>query len=100
MSSISPQTGVSNLWKAFHNMPTKTTIIDRVIEKEKAAEKAHIDSAIAQATDRKYILSKKVEGTVFKRLESAKKEQTENTLENINEFRRFIGKGMKVDTYV
>ena len=100
MSGVSLDTNLSSLWKNFHNMPTKTTILDRIIEKEKSAQQAEIENAISQATSREHILSKQVEGTVFKRLESAKKEQSENTLSNINEMRRFIGKGMKVDQYV
>lgn len=100
MSAINSDAKLSNLWKNFYSMPSKTTASDRIVDNEKAAQQSKIDTAIAQATSREYIQSKKVEGLFFKRLESDKRKQTENTMESINEIRRFIGKGMKIDAYV
>ena len=100
MNSFNPDASLSNMWKAFHNMPSKTTILDRIIEKEKAAQQSELQNAIAQAPSQEHIQTKKVDGVFFKRLESDKRQQADNTLEAINEIRRFIGKGMKVDQYV
>ena len=100
MNVFNPTGSVANMWKAFNNMPSNTTVLDRVTEKEKAEEQAYINRAISQATDREYINSKKTDGAVFRRLEQAKKEQSDQTQENIQAIRRFIGKGMKVDAYV
>ena len=100
MSAINSDAKLSNLWKNYYSMPSNTTASDRIVDNEKAAQQSKIDTAIAQATSREYIQSKKVEGLFFKRLESDKRKQTENTIESINEIRRFIGKGMKIDAYV
>ena len=87
MNSFNPDARLSNLWKAFYNMPSKTTITDRIVENEKSAQKSKLQSDIAQATSREYIQSKKVEGTFFVRLENDKKKQTENNMQTINEIR-------------
>ena len=50
-----------NLWKNFNNMPTKTTILDRIIEMEKAARNEHIQRAITEATSKDHINAKKIE---------------------------------------
>lgn len=100
MNQFNPDASLVNMWKAYHNMPSKTTILDRIIEKEKAAQQSEIQNAVAEATSRDHIQSKKVEGLFFERLERAKQNQSENTIAAINEIRRFIGKGMKVDQYV
>lgn len=100
MNRFNPDASLSNMWKAYNNMPTKTTILDRIVEKEMSERKAYINNAISQATSSDYINSKKVSGTFFKRFDQAKAEQAANTQQTINEIRRFIGKGMKMDAYV
>jgi len=100
MNTFNPDSSLSNMWKAFNNMPSKTTVLDRVTERERSDQKANIQKAISQATSKDYILSKKTTGDSFKRLEMAKAEQTKNTQETIDAFRQFVGKGLKVDAYV
>lgn len=100
MNRFNPDASISNMWKAYHNMPTKTTALDRIIEKEKGAQKQTIEEAIRQATSRTYIQSKKVSGDFFKRFDQEKEKQSAQTLESIQAFRRFIGKGMKVDARI
>ena len=100
MNRFNPDSSLSNMWKAFNSMPSKTTVLDRVTEKVKADQQSTIDNAIKQATSAEYIQSKKVDGEFFRRFDRAKAEQTQNTRESIAELRRFVGKGMKVDTYV
>ena len=100
MNSFNPDAKFSNMWKAFYNMPTNTTVSGRIVEKVKSEQASKIKSDIAQATSREYIQSKKVEGKFLKRLEAEKRKQADNTLSNIQEIRRFIGKGMKIDQLV
>lgn len=100
MNRFNPDASISNMWKAYNNMPTKTTALDRIIEKEKGAQKQKIDEAIGQATSRTYIQSKKVSGEFFKRFDEDKAKQSAQTLESIHAFRRFIGKGMKIDLQI
>ena len=100
MNSFNPDASLSNMWKAYNNMPSKTTVLDRIVEKEKSEEQAHIQRAISQATSKEYILSKQVDGRFFKRFDQAKADQARNTRETLDEIKRFIGKGMKVDTFV
>lgn len=100
MNRFNPDASLSNMWKAYNNMPMKTTILDRIVEKEMSERKAYINNAISQATSSDYINAKKVNGTFFKRFDQAKAEQAANTEKTINEIRRFIGKGMKLDAFV
>ena len=100
MNRFNPDASLANMWKAYNNMPSKTTVLDRIIEKEKSEQQAYIDNAINQATSANYINSKKVSGEFFKRFDGAKAQQAQNTSQSINEIRRFIGKGMKMDAYV
>ncbi|MCA0385612.1 MAG: hypothetical protein LCH34_08435 [Firmicutes bacterium] len=100
MNSFNPDASLSNMWKAYNNMPSKTTVLDRIVEKEKSEEQAYIRRAISQATSKEYILSKQVDGGFFKRFDQAKAEQSRNTRETLDEIKRFIGKGMKVDAFV
>ncbi len=99
MNRFNPDSSLSNMWKAFNNMPSKTTVLDRITEKAKSEQKAYVDNAIRQATSSEYIQSKKVEGEFFRRFDHAKAQQTQHTRESIAELRRFVGKGMKMDTY-
>lgn len=100
MNSFNPDSSLSNMWKAFNSMPSKTTALDRITEQAKAEQKAYIDNAIRQATSPEYIQSKKVEGEFFKRFDRAKAEQVQHTRESIAELRRFVGKGMKMDAQI
>ncbi|HAS74035.1 MAG TPA: hypothetical protein DCS67_07815 [Clostridiales bacterium UBA8960] len=100
MNRFNPDASLANMWKAYNNMPTKTTVLDRIVEKEKSEQRAYINDAISQATSANYINSKKVSGEFFKRLDRAKAQQAQNTSQTINEIRRFVGKGMKIDAYV
>lgn len=100
MNRFNPDSSLSNMWKAFNAMPSKTTALDRITEKAKSEQKAHIDNAIRQATSSEYIQSKKVDGAFFRRFDQAKAEQTQHTKESIAELRRFVGKGMKMDAFV
>ncbi len=100
MNRFNPDSSLSNMWKAFNAMPSKTTALDRITEKSKAEQQSVIDNAIKQATSAEYIQSKKVDGAFFRRFDRAKAEQTEHTRESIAELRRFVGKGTKVDAYV
>lgn len=100
MNSFNPDASFSNMWKAYNAMPTKTTALDRIVEREKSAQQSHIQQAISQAKSADYIKSKMVTGDFFKRFDQAKAEQARNTLENINELRRFVGKGMRIDRVV
>ena len=99
MNRFNPDSSLSNMWKAFNAMPSKTTALDRITEKAKSEQKAHVDNAIRQATSPEYIQSKKVDGEFFRRFDRAKAEQTQHTRESIAELRRFVGKGMKMDAY-
>ena len=78
-------------------MPTKTTALDRIIQRAKSAQQSHIQQAISEAKSAGHIKSKMVPGDCFKRFDQAKAEQARNTQESINELRRFVGKGMKID---
>lgn len=100
MNVFNPDSSLSNMWKAFNNMPSKTTVLDRVTEREKSDQKAHVQKAISQATSKDYILSKQTTGDSLKRLEHAKAQQSSNTQETIDAFRKFLGKGQNVDSYV
>lgn len=100
MNRFNPDASLSNMWKAYNSMPSKTTILDRIVEKEMSERKAYINNAIREATSSDHINAKKVDGMFFRRFDQAKAEQAANTQETINEIRRFIGKGMKVDAYV
>lgn len=100
MSLIDSKVKLSNLWENYNNMPTKTTILDRIIEKEMSERMAYLNQKIAEATSQEYIKSKQVEGNFFKGLERAKSEQSQNTQKLIAEMREFIGKGKYIDMYV
>lgn len=100
MNGFNPESRVSNMWKAYLSMPSKTTVLDRIVETTKSKQKAHIDQAIAEATSQEHVKSKVVEPRFIKELENAKKMQMANTSEAIAEMKRFIGKGTKVDLYV
>lgn len=97
MNSFNPDASFSNMWKAYNAMPTKTTALDRIIQREKSAQQSHIQQAISEAKSADHIKSKMVSGDFFKRFDQAKAEQARNTQENINELRRFVGKGMRID---
>lgn len=100
MSSIFANSSLSKLWENYHNMPTKTTMLDRIIEAEKSDQKAHVQRAINEATNKDHIQSKQVDGGFFRRFDQAKAEQAQNTRENIEALKSFIGKGTRVDLYV
>lgn len=100
MNSIFANASFSKLWENYHNMPTKTTMLDQIITIEKNEQKSFIHKAINEATDRQHIQSKKVDGGFFRRFDQAKAQQAQNTRENINELRRFLGKGNRIDAYI
>ena len=100
MSSIFDKVSLSNLWENYHNMPTKTTMLDRIIEAEKSDQQAYIQKAISEATNKDHIKSKQVDGGFFRRFDQAKAEQAQNTKENIQALNAFLGKGTRVDLYV
>lgn len=100
MTLFNPESRVSNMWKAYMNMPSKTTALDRIVENTDAKSKSRIDQAIAEASSTERAKSKIVEPVFIKRLEQAKEQQRSKTSEAISEMKRFIGKGMKFDMYV
>ncbi len=75
MNRFNPDSSLSNMWKAFNSMPSKTTALDRITEKAKSEQKSYIDNAIRQATSPEYIQSKKVDGGFFRRFDRAKAER-------------------------
>lgn len=100
MTLFNPESRVSNMWKAYLNMPSKTTALDRIVEKTDADGKAKINQAIAEASSNERAKSKMVEPRQMQKLNNAIQEQRRNTSESIQEMKRFVGKGMKLDLYV
>ncbi|MGX8795915.1 hypothetical protein ACR6HW_07465 [Fusibacter sp. JL298sf-3] len=99
MNVYNPSSSLSNMWRAYNNMPSKTTALDRIVEKEKAAREATLNRAIAESKSKDHIKSKIVEPGFFKRFDQAKAQRAANTKETLQAFKRFQGKGMKFDRY-
>lgn len=99
MDKINQVSGISNLWKTYNSMPTKTTALDRIVEKEKSAQKEYVSEAIKQATSSEHIQSKQVTSGYIQRLQSAKDQQSKAFQSNLAELKRFMGKGLKFDAY-
>lgn len=99
MEKLSQISKSSNLWETYNNMKTKTTVLDRIIEKEKSAEKAFVKDAISQATSSEQIKAKKITGGNIQKLQEAKTQQSNAFQSNLSELKKFMGKGINLDTY-
>lgn len=100
MGVVGLSTNSSDLWKNYNSMPSKTTALDRIIEKEKSAQKNNIQQALQQATDSKAIQAKNATGGQLQKLSDARASQMQQSAKSLNELKQFMGKGINFDKYV